>query len=291
MDGRVCIVTGGTGGLGRAAATALARSGASVVIVARDARRGAAVVETIRGDAQGDVSLVTADLSSLADVCRAAAEIRARWPAIHALVNNAGVSVARRRESVDRIEVTLAVNHLAPFLLTQLLLPALAGAALPPARVVNVSSHFAAWGRLRLDDLQSRRGYVGTLAYLQSKLATIAFTLDLADRTRGSGVTVNVVYPELAATELLRDRWWWSVAPLRPAWRRLFATPAQSAARIVRLVTDPAFASTSGAVFDQGLRLVAPPRAVREPSVRAALWRASEELVASAPCAGGLGWP
>jgi NAD(P)-dependent dehydrogenase (short-subunit alcohol dehydrogenase family) len=289
MDGRVCVVTGGTGGLGRAAATALARLGASVVIVARDARRGADVVEAIRREEKGDASLVTADLSSLAGVCRAAAAIGAQWSAIHALVNNAGVSIARRRESADGIEATLAVNHVAPFLLTRLLLPALRRATPSPARVVNVSSHFARWGRLRLDDLQHRRGYVGTFAYLQSKLATIAFTLDLAERTRGAGITVNAVYPELAVTGLLRDRWWWRAAPLRPLWRTLFATPEQSAAGLVRLVADPAFATATGEVFDQRLRPVAPPRAVRDAGVRAALWRATEELVAAAPCSGELG--
>src|SRR5206468_8721958 len=137
----------------------------------------------------------------------------------------------RRTLSADGIESTLAVNHLAPFLLTQLLLPNLRAGSL--GRVVTVSSSLARWGRIDFGDLQSERHYNGTRAYLQSKLANIMFTASLGERLAGSGVTAVCVYPGLVATDLLRERWWWRARWLRPLWRSIFLTPNEAGRAVV----------------------------------------------------------
>jgi NAD(P)-dependent dehydrogenase (short-subunit alcohol dehydrogenase family) len=183
--GRVCVVTGATRGIGRASAMQLARLGAEVVMVGRDEQRLDAVrTELKEATGNGHIAWVRGDFASLVSVRVAAKEIARRWPAIHVLVNNAGVNVARRTITADGYETTLAVNHLAPFLLTTLLLPALSRGA--PSRVVNVASVFAHFARMTLDDLMfEHRRYGSTSAYNQSKLANVMYTMELAARLRG----------------------------------------------------------------------------------------------------------
>jgi NAD(P)-dependent dehydrogenase (short-subunit alcohol dehydrogenase family) len=279
MRGRVCVVTGATSGIGKATATALARLGASVLMVARaPARAESAVRHVIDETGNSDVSFVTCDLSSLAAIEAATREIAARFPAVHVLVNNAGVSIARRRLSVDGIETTWAVNHLAPFLLTKRLLPLLQRGS--PSLVVNVSSEFARWGRLRLGDPEHARGfYNGTLAYVESKLANVAFTLSLAERAKNTGVSSVCVYPGLSVTRLLSDRWWWRSRLLKPLWRILFRTPTQGAEPVVRAITASNVAEMNGRCFDSSGREVRPPRSVRDPDVRRRLWAESDRAV------------
>lgn len=277
LDGRVCIVTGATRGIGHATARALAERGATVVMICRDAERGAHAVRAIEQSVPGaDVALVVADLASFDAIRRAAEEIARRWPRVHVLVNNAAVSAARRRLSHDGIELTLAVNHLAPYLLTRLLLPLLRAGA--PSRVVTVTSELARWGRLDLDDLERARHYNGTRAYLQSKLANLLFIFALAKRLDGTGVTANAVYPGLVATDLLRERWWWRARWLRPVWRRLFLSPGQGADATVRAATAPEIAGLSGAVLTRSGRRVAPPRRARDPELAERVWVRSAEL-------------
>ena len=277
LDGRVCIVTGATRGIGHATARALAERGASVVMLVRDVGRGAQAADAIR-DAlpSADVAVVAADLSSFDAIRRAADEIARRWPRVHVLVNNAGVSAARRRLSADDIELTLAVNHLAPYLLTRLLLPLLRAAT--SARVINVTSELARWGSIDLEDLESTRRYNGTRAYLQSKLANLLFTSALAQRLEGTGVTANAVYPGLVATDLLRERWWWRASWLTPLWRRLFLAPAEGAEATVRAATAPEITGVSGAVFTRSGRRVAPPRRACDADLAERLWLRSAEL-------------
>ena len=217
---------------------------------------------------------IAADLASFTSIRNAAAEITARWPRIHLLVNNAGVQHRHRAESADGIEATLAVNHLAPFLLTRLLLPSLEAAA--PARVVTVSSSLARWARLEFDDLQQTRHYNGTRAYLQSKLANIMFSLSLADRLTTRGVTATCVYPGLVATDLLRERWWWRAAWLRPLWRTLFLHPDDAAQAIVGAATMAP--PTAGCCVTLGGRSASAPRPARDPDQRRRLWDATVRL-------------
>ena len=254
----VCVVTGASRGIGKSTAAALAARGATVVTLGRDPSR----------------DTIACDLGSFASIRAAAADITARWPRIHLLVNNAGVQHLHRTVSADGIEATLAVNHLAPFLLTRLLLPSLEAAA--PARVVTVSSSLARWGRIDFDDIQQSRRYNGTRAYLQSKLANIMFTLSLADRLTMQGVTPVCVYPGLVATDLLRERWWWRAAWLLPLWRRVFLHPDEAARAVVAAATTAS--PPVGCCVTLGGRTVLAPRDARDPDQRRRLWDATARL-------------
>jgi len=255
----VCVVTGASRGIGQATAAELARHGATVVTLGRDPAR----------------NMIRCDLASFASIRAAAAEIIARWPRIRLLVNNAGVQHRRRTVSADGIESTLAVNHLAPFLLTHLLLPALGAGA--PSRIVTVSSSLARWGRIDFDDLQGVRRYNGTRAYLQSKLANVMFTASLAERSAASGVTAVCVYPGLVATDLLRERWWWRARWLRPLWRAMFLSPNDAGRAVAAAAAAPT--PLGAACLTLGGRPVQLPRAARDTAARRRLWETSERLV------------
>ena len=281
MRGRVCVVTGASRGIGAATSRALARLGATVVMLGRDRERLSRVVEQVREDARearGQALPVIADLACFDAIRGAAREITDRFGAVHVLVNNAGVSVPRRRLSADGIELTLAVNVLAPFLITRELLPALRRGA--PARVINVASVFARWGGARIDfeNLQGERRYSGDRAYLQSKLAMVLLTRAFAEHLRGTGITALCVDPGLAVTDLLRDRWWWRARWLRPLWRRLFLTPDEAAQANVLAATSPALAEAGGRWFDRRGREVRLPDRPRDPNVAERLWHVCEVL-------------
>jgi NAD(P)-dependent dehydrogenase (short-subunit alcohol dehydrogenase family) len=218
--------------------------------------------------------MITCDLSSFSSIRAGAAQIVERWPRIDLLVNNAGVQHLRRTTTVDGIEETLAVNHLAPFLLTRLLMPALRAA--PIGRVLTLSSELARWGRIDFDDLQQIRRYNGTRAYLQSKLANIMFTLSLARRFRGSAIQAACVYPGLVVTDLMRERWWWRSVWLRPLWRALFSTPNEAARTVVAAATRP---TTDGCCFAAGGRAVGVPPSALDPAAQQRLWGETVRLV------------
>jgi NAD(P)-dependent dehydrogenase (short-subunit alcohol dehydrogenase family) len=273
MAGRVCVVTGASGGIGKAAVAGLARRGATVALVVRSPERGAAARDEIaRATGSRDLHLVLADLSRQADVRRAADEVRTKFGAVHVLVNNAGVYTFRRQETVDGIEMQWAVNHLAPFLLTHLLLPALTAAR--PARVVNLSSNAHSSAALRLDDVQMKRGrYFGLRQYCNTKLANLLFTRELARRAAASGVTANAMHPGVVATELLLG----GFAPLRLV-SRFMRTPEQGAATAVHLAADPAAAAFTGEYFIDSVPVRPSPTATDDEAARR-LWELSEEMV------------
>ncbi len=201
MNGRVCVVTGASSGIGRATARALARLGATLALVGRDRGRGEETVAALRAESgSAAVALFLADLSSQAEIRRLGAELCDRYPAIHVLVNNAGVVNLRRSTTADGIETVFAVNHLAYFLLTHLLLARLRASA--PARIVNVASDAHRFGRIDLDDLGHARRYRAMRVYGASKLANILFTYELARRLDGTGVTANCLHPGAVATRL-----------------------------------------------------------------------------------------
>jgi NAD(P)-dependent dehydrogenase (short-subunit alcohol dehydrogenase family) len=283
LRGRVCVVTGANRGIGKATAAGLARLGATVAMLVRDRCRGAEACDHVkRASANPLVSVVVADLASLDSVRAAAAEIVSRHPAVHVLVNNAGVNLARRALSADGIEATLAVNHLAPFVLTHELLPALRrGAAAVGARVVTVTSEFERFGRIAFGNLQGERRYVGLLAYTQSKLANVLFTYELARRLAGTGVTANCVFPGLVATDLMRDRLWWSPRWLRAIWGRVLLTPEEGARASVHAASNPELRDVTGQCFDRRGRPVRTSRRSRDAAVGEQLWRVSEELAGS----------
>ena len=271
-------MTGATRGIGRAAAMRFAQLGAEVVLVGRDER----LLDDTRAEAQrraknDRVFWVRADFASLASVRAVAEEIAHRWPAIHVLVNNAGVNSARRTASMDGHEMTLAVNYLAPFLLTTLLVPAIGrGGA---SRIVNVTSIFAHFARVDFDDLMfERRRYDSTIAYNQSKLAITMFTLELGERLAESGIIVNCVSPGLVATDIMREHSLFTMGWLRPLWRTVLLTPEQAAERIVRVATSPASGSVTGQCFAGSDRTTLVPFGARNAGARRQLWDVSARL-------------
>ena len=272
MRGRVCVITGATRGLGRATALGLARKGARVVLMVRDVVAGSRVRDQIAAaSGNGDVSVIPLDLSSFASVRNAAAELRDRLEVVHVLVNNAGVNLARRTESVDGHEMTFAVNHLGPFMLTRLVEPLLRAGA--PSRVVVVTSGFERMGRIHFDDLDLERGYNAIRAYTQSKLANVLFTYALAERLEGTGVTANCIHPGLAATDLMRDlpRW------VRAIYEPFLSTPERAAGAIVRLASAPELHTVTGRYF-AGTREALSSGRSYDVQARERLWRVSEEL-------------
>jgi len=202
MLGKVCIVTGASSGIGKAAATGLAKMGATVVIVCRDSKRGEAALNEIKERSGKELaSLMVADLSSQKSIHKLVQDFRSKYERLDVLINNAGVFLAKRTLTEDVIEATFAINHLAPFLLTNLLLGVLKSSA--PSRIVNVSSSAHYRGHINFDDIQGERNYSGIKAYSQSKLANVLFTYELARRL-GSGITTNCLHPGAVRTNLVR---------------------------------------------------------------------------------------
>jgi len=193
MKGKTVLVTGATNGIGLVTAHELARMGAQVTIVSRNAKKCGAVAEAIKTATGNPVEFITADLSILAGVMEAAAVFKQRHTQLHVLVNNAGGFYNERIVTPDGFEMTFALNHLNYFLITNLLLDLLKASA--PARIVNVSSGIHMGAKLDFINLQSDKHYSGFRAYGQSKLANVLFTYELARRLEGSGVTVNVLHP------------------------------------------------------------------------------------------------
>lgn len=280
MAGRTCLVTGATSGIGKATATGLARLGADLVLVARDPAKGRATVAEIQA-ATGNprVEVLLADLASQASVRQAAGELQRGHDRLHVLVNNAGGYWATRHVTVDGLELTLALNHLAYFLLTNLLLDVLR--ASDPARVVNVTSGAQGVGDIHFDDLQFERRYRGQAAYNQSKLANVLFTYELARRLEGSGVTVNCVAPGVVRSNFgLADP-----APgmllLTALVRPFMRTPEQGAATSVWLASSPEAEGVTGGYYVLRRGRPSARRSSRrsyDTELAGRLWRVSEEL-------------
>jgi len=237
MKDKVVLVTGANSGIGRAASLALAKMGATVVMVARNKERGEAARSEIVKESQNDsVDLLFADLSSLESVRRLATEFQRKYSKLHVLINNAGLFNQRRHVTMDGYENTFATNYLSPFLLTNLQLDLLKASA--PSRIINVSSVGHYNGHINFDDLNLEKEYGGWKAYGQSKLALVIFTHELAKKLQGTSVTVNAVHPGTVATNI------WS-RPLGPvgfimALPKLFMTsPKRGAETIVYLAFSP----------------------------------------------------
>ena len=204
MKGKICIVTGSNSGIGKETALALAKMNATVVMVVRNGERGEkARAEIVRETENGGVQMMICDLSSMDSIRRFAKEFKDAYPRLDVLINNAGGFFAKHQITVDGFERTVAVNYLAPFLLTHELLPLLKSSA--PSRIVNVGSGLSSSGKIVLDDLQYEKSYGGMKAYANSKLMLTMHTYELARRLEGSGVTANVLEPGFVATNLGRN--------------------------------------------------------------------------------------
>jgi NAD(P)-dependent dehydrogenase (short-subunit alcohol dehydrogenase family) len=276
VTGRVCLVTGATSGIGRETAIGLAERGAKVIVAGRDHARGReTVAEIAQRTGRRDAEHVVADLSSQAEVRRLAAELRGKHERLHVLVNNAGVITPKRATTVDGIETQLAVNHLAPFLLTHLLLDLLKASA--PARIINVSSQVERMGVVDFDDLgREKRPYERLDAYNQSKLANILFTTELARRLAGTNVTANCLHPGVIGTNLL-IAYEGRPAPLRFLTRRGRPGPKEGAVTSVFVATSPTLEGVSGKYFRESAESRPSPRA-QDAAAAARLWAVSEEL-------------
>jgi NAD(P)-dependent dehydrogenase (short-subunit alcohol dehydrogenase family) len=276
MRGTAVLVTGGTGGIGRATAVGLAALGARVGIAGRDLDRARAAAAGITAETGNPgVDAFAADLSAQAGVRRMAAEVLATYPRLDVLVNNVGGYWAHRHLTADGLERTFALNHLAPFLLTNLLLDRLTASA--PARVVTVSSGAQALGRLDFEDLQAERGYSGQRAYNASKLANVMFAFELAGRLDGTGVTSTVLHPGVVRTAFGAEDQTLLFTVLSRVTRPFLKTPASGAATSIYLASSPEVAGVGGAYFANRK----PKRANQlayDPALRARLWRVSAEL-------------
>jgi NAD(P)-dependent dehydrogenase (short-subunit alcohol dehydrogenase family) len=283
LQGRTVVVTGATSGLGRAAAEQLAVLGARVVLVGRDRKKAdAARKEIVAATGNEAVAVAIADLSLLAEVRRLARDLIAREPRIHVLVNNAGVLPVARKTTAEGHETALATNLLAPFLLTELLLPRLAQSA--PARIVNVSSGGMYTAGLDLDDLQSERGaYNGARAYARTKRALVVLTEMWAQRWRERGVVVHSMHPGWADTPGVSG----SLPAFHAITRRLLRTPEQGADTITWLAAAPEAALTTGQFWldRQPHTTHVFPGTAGSPAERRQLWETLERLtgLADAP--------
>jgi retinol dehydrogenase 14 len=276
MTGQNVLVTGGTGGIGKATAIGLAGLGARVGITGRDRVRAEAAAADIRA-ASGNpaVDVYTADMSSQVEVRRLAGEVLDAYPRLDVLVNNVGGFWAHRHVTADGLERTFALNHLAPFLLTHLLLDRLKASA--PARVVTVSSGAHATGRIDFDDLQGAARYSGRHAYNASKLANVMFTYELARRLDGTGVTATVLHPGVVNTRFgAEDQA--GIKVILPLVRPFLKTPAAGAATSIYLASSAQVDGVTGRYF-VNRKPKTSSKASYDTAAAARLWQVSADLV------------
>jgi retinol dehydrogenase 14 len=277
MAGKVVLITGGTGGIGKATAIGLAALGARVAITGRDLKRAESAAVEIRGATRNpDVDAFAADLSSQAEVRRLAAEVLDAYPRLDVLVNNVGGSWATRHITADGLERTFAVNHLAAFLLTNLLLGRLKASA--PARVVTVSSNAQSLGKIDFEDLQGERNYSEQRAYPQSKLASVMFTYELARRLEGTGVTATVLHPGVVRTRFGSEDPSLIFKVLVPFYRPFMKTPQQGAATSIYLASSPDVEGVTGRYF-ANRKPQASNKASYDAAAATRLWQVSAGLV------------
>jgi NAD(P)-dependent dehydrogenase (short-subunit alcohol dehydrogenase family) len=277
MIGKTVLVTGGTSGIGRAAAIAIATLGARVGITGRDhVRAERAAAEITRASGNPSVDVFVADMSSQAEVRRLAGDVLAAYPRLDVLLNNVGGSWAHRHVTADGLERTFALNHLAPFMLTNLLLDRLVASA--PARVVTVSSRVQSTGIIDFDDLMGERKYSGSRAYSQSKLANVMFTYELSRRLEGIGVTANALHPGVTRTAFGAEDSVRAMRPVIAVLRPFFLSPERGAQTSVYLASSPDVEGVTGQYFANRK----PTRSNKESyntATTARLWQVSAELV------------
>jgi NAD(P)-dependent dehydrogenase (short-subunit alcohol dehydrogenase family) len=274
MHGQVCVVTGATSGIGKAAAAALARQGAEIIVVGRDPGRAEATAAAIQADGAPPPKVEIADLARLDQVRALAGRLNQTLDRIDVLINNAGLVLNERQVTPDGYEHVFAVNHLAPFLLTNLLRPKLTASA--PARVITVSSDAHTAARLDLDDPNLEHGWSSWRSYSNSKLANILFTRELARRLDGTGVTANCLHPGVVRTGFGRDA--------RPLMRvgitiakPFMLSPERGADTTVYLASSPDVAAKTGGYYVKR-QLREPSAAARDDGLARRLWEISERL-------------
>ena len=279
MSGKICMVTGATSGIGEATAFALAKQGADVVVVGRNPRKGADTVSKIKSKTgNSSVKFMLADLSSQKDIHRLAEQFKSNYQRLDVLVNNAGGKFLSRQETVDGYEMTFALNHLAYFLLTNLLNESLKASG--KARIINVSSGaHSGCLKINFDDLQFKKGYIGKKAYEHSKLANILFTYELARRLKGTGIIVNAVHPGGVITNFCKNNGWvsWAKHVVAHLLARNLVGPTEGAKTSVYLATSPDVEGVSGRYFSN-LKETHSSNASYDEDAARRLWDVSLEL-------------
>jgi len=278
MNGKICLVTGASSGIGKATALGLARMGATVVMVCRDADKGQAALAEIRQKSgNNSIDLIVADLSSQAAIRSLASEYRSKYQHLHVLINNAGVYYTKRHVTVDGLEAMFAVNYLARFLLTNLLLDIIKSSS--PARIINIAGAYHAKGKINFDDLQGERDFAGQRANHQSKLADVLFTYELARRLECAGVTVNCLHPGMVATSLVDKDNDFPVffKYLYKLSKPLMKSPAQGAETSIYLASSPEVEGITGQYF-VNKKIAQSSPASHDPQLAQRLWEASEKL-------------
>jgi retinol dehydrogenase-14 len=276
MAGKTVLVTGGTGGIGRATAMGLAMMGVHLGITGRDRGRTEQAAAEIRAASGGQVDMFVADLSSQSEVRRLADEVLQACPRLDVLVNNVGGYWNTRHVTADGLERTFALDYLAPFLLTNLLLDRLKQSA--PARVVTVASNAHTTGRIDFDDLQSERSYSGSRAYSQSKLGNVLFTYELARRLQATSVTANALHPGVVSTSFGAEDPGGVQRLFVPFVRPFLKTPVQGAATSILLASSPDLEQVSGRYFANS-KPKRSSKASYDQTAAARLWQVSAELV------------
>jgi NAD(P)-dependent dehydrogenase (short-subunit alcohol dehydrogenase family) len=277
LEGKICLVTGSTSGIGKVTARELAKQGATVVLVSRTRAKGEATqTEITQATGNPHVELLVADLSLLADVRRLASEFQHTYSHLHLLVNNAGCAYPTRTLTSEGLEATLVVNYLAPFLLTELLLDTLKASA--PARIVNVSSAQHANAHIDFDNLQGEKKYGNLSTYNQAKLAVLLWTYELARRLKGTGVTVNALHPGITATNFpsgMTGVLAWGMKLSKP----FLLTPEKGAQTTLYLATSPEVEGVTGKYFVKSHETTSSNDSYDQ-TVGARLWEVTEQLVA-----------
>jgi NAD(P)-dependent dehydrogenase (short-subunit alcohol dehydrogenase family) len=273
MQGKTVVITGATSGIGEVAAIRLAEQGARIVFTARDKARADDTLAALKkANPTADHAFHMADLSRLAEMKRVGAEL-AREPQIDVLINNAGALFNKRQETVDGLEMTFALNHMAYFVLTNMLLSRLNAGG----RIVTVASNAHRGARLDFDDLQSRRSYVGFPVYSRSKLCNILFNRELARRLSGSGITANALHPGFVATRFGNDSGGLMRAVLKVAKPIGAISPQEGAQTIIFLASSPEVAGVSGQYFYE-CKPATPTAEARNDDDAKRLWEMSEQI-------------
>jgi NAD(P)-dependent dehydrogenase (short-subunit alcohol dehydrogenase family) len=279
MSGKVCIVTGANSGIGKVAARELAKMGATVVLVCRSRDKGEAAQQKIKAvSGNNAVDLLLADLSSQQSIHQLVEQFKAKYSQLHVLLNNAGAMFPSRRESVDGVEMSLAVNAIAPFLLSNLLLDILQASS--PSRIVNVNSGAHLSGKIDFDDLQSTKKYGGLSlqAYSQSKLASLLVTYELARRLKGTQVTVNALHPGFVATSIAENAAHASLKPIMSRLTRFMGINEEEGAKTsIYLASSPEVEGVSGKYFVKSVP-VASSKLSYDEALQKRMWEVSEEL-------------
>lgn len=275
MLGKTCMVTGANAGIGRAITLGLAKMGATVVLVCRNQARGeAALNEIVKESGNNSLFLFLADLSSQSSIQQFVSDFKAEYDTLHVLINNAGVILPQRTETEDGLETQFAVNYLAGFMLTNLLLDTLKAGA--PARIINISSNTHQSAAINFDDLQSRQSYNPQQVYSQTKLGNILFTYELARRLQGTCVTANCLHPGVVVTKLFND---YSGGQQGPGFmsKFLYSTPEKGAQTPLYLASSPEVEGVSGKYFNNR-KIVKSAKVSYDLTVASQLWQVSKDL-------------